>query len=168
MLDMDFPYQSEHVTIGKGERLLLYTDGITEATDGQNRMYEADTPLQLFVTAHKPDRAGLFIQDLIADIKRFTGNAPQSDDITALYLLRRLTAPSQSTLKFRGLSMTPDTRALRCLNCGRSDDEVPLVAVCYRGTEMRICPQCLPTLIHHPDQLAGKLAAPKSRRSTKL
>jgi len=26
---------------------------------------------------------------LIADVKRFTGNAPQADDITALYMLRR-------------------------------------------------------------------------------
>jgi sigma-B regulation protein RsbU (phosphoserine phosphatase) len=89
MLDMDFPFQSEHITIGKGERLLLYTDGITEATNEQNQLYDSNVPLQEFVKKHRPEKAGQFIQDLVGDIKRFTGNAPQSDDITALYLLRR-------------------------------------------------------------------------------
>jgi sigma-B regulation protein RsbU (phosphoserine phosphatase) len=89
MLDMDFPYQTERVTIEPGERLLLYTDGVTEATNEQNRLYDADVPLQQFVFRTRPERAELFIQSLISDIKRFTGNAPQNDDITALYLLRR-------------------------------------------------------------------------------
>jgi serine phosphatase RsbU (regulator of sigma subunit) len=89
MLDMDFPFQSEHFTMKEGERLLLYTDGITEATNEQNQLYDSDVPLQEFVMKHRPENAGQFIQDLVGDIKRFTGNAPQSDDITALYLLRR-------------------------------------------------------------------------------
>jgi len=89
MLDIDFPYQTEQVTIEPGERLLLYTDGVTEATNEQNQLYDADVPLQQFVLRTKPERAELFIQSLISDIKRFTGNAPQNDDITALYLLRR-------------------------------------------------------------------------------
>ena len=72
-----------------GLQLLLYTDGITEATDAQNVQYDTDAPLAKFFAHHKPDDAGTFIDDLIADIKTFTGNAPQSDDITALCLLRR-------------------------------------------------------------------------------
>ena len=89
MLDIDFPYQTEHLTLEKGERLLLYTDGITEATNDRDQLYDSATPLDRFMMAHKPGRADAFIQDLIGDIRRFTGSAPQSDDITALYLLRR-------------------------------------------------------------------------------
>jgi serine phosphatase RsbU (regulator of sigma subunit) len=88
MIDMDFPYQSETLTLGKGERLLLYTDGIPEATDNRQRLYEEDFPLKEFMSGHVPPGAETFIADLIADVKKFTGPAPQNDDITALYLMK--------------------------------------------------------------------------------
>lgn len=44
-----------------------------------------------------------------------------------------------------------------CLYCERSEDEVPLLQMRYRGGELWICPQHLPILIHKPSQLAGKL-----------
>ncbi len=89
MLDVAFPFQSEHLMIERGERLLLYTDGITEATNAQAEMYDQHSPLRKFVADCRNDGANQFIRDLITDIKKFTGEAPQSDDITALYLLRR-------------------------------------------------------------------------------
>ena len=88
MLDMDFPYQSESLTLGGGERLLLYTDGIPEATDSRQRLYEEEFPLKDFVRGHVPVRAETFIEELIADVKKYTGSAPQNDDITALYLMK--------------------------------------------------------------------------------
>jgi serine/threonine protein phosphatase PrpC len=36
----------ERVTIEKGERLLLYTDGITEAADEREEFYDVHFPLQ--------------------------------------------------------------------------------------------------------------------------
>jgi sigma-B regulation protein RsbU (phosphoserine phosphatase) len=88
MLDLDLPYKNEKFTLDKGERLLLYTDGIPEATSEQGTLYESVAPLQDFLAQRKTVRADAFIKDLIDDIKKFTGNAPQSDDITALYLVR--------------------------------------------------------------------------------
>jgi hypothetical protein len=44
-----------------------------------------------------------------------------------------------------------------CLNCDRSEQEVPLMVMRYRADEILICPQCLPVLIHKPANLAGKL-----------
>lgn len=44
-----------------------------------------------------------------------------------------------------------------CLNCGRSDLQVPLVSLRYAGHPTWICPQCLPLLIHQPGRLADKL-----------
>ncbi len=48
----------------------------------------------------------------------------------------------------------------QCLNCGRSEEQVPLVSLRFRGKPLSICPQCLPILIHRPEQLAGKLGGP--------
>jgi serine phosphatase RsbU (regulator of sigma subunit) len=89
MLDMDFPFQTETVTINPGDRLLLYTDGVTEAMNEQGELFDTAIPLKEFVVQRKPEKAGGFIHELITDIKRFTGTAEQNDDITALYLLRR-------------------------------------------------------------------------------
>ena len=44
-----------------------------------------------------------------------------------------------------------------CLNCGRSEQEIPLVLLRYQEQDRYICPGCLPTLIHQPQKLAGKL-----------
>lgn len=46
----------------------------------------------------------------------------------------------------------------RCLNCNRSDEEIPLVSLRYAGKQAWVCSQCMPVLIHKPQQLAGKLA----------
>ncbi|HJS20213.1 MAG TPA: hypothetical protein VJ785_15810 [Anaerolineales bacterium] len=43
-----------------------------------------------------------------------------------------------------------------CLNCGSTEMERPLITLKFQGKELTICPQCLPVLIHKPDQLADK------------
>jgi hypothetical protein len=50
------------------------------------------------------------------------------------------------------------SEALRCLSCDRSEVVIPLVSLRYDGQQAWICSQCLPTLIHKPAQLAGRLA----------
>jgi hypothetical protein len=45
-----------------------------------------------------------------------------------------------------------------CLNCNRPETMAPLVSLRYAGQPAWICTQCLPTLIHQPQQLTGKLA----------
>jgi hypothetical protein len=45
-----------------------------------------------------------------------------------------------------------------CLSCNRSEEQTPLIALQYAGSRIWICPQCLPVLIHHAEQLADKLA----------
>jgi hypothetical protein len=44
-----------------------------------------------------------------------------------------------------------------CLNCEKTDQEIPLLKMRYREADVFICPQCLPVLIHHPENLADKL-----------
>jgi len=45
-----------------------------------------------------------------------------------------------------------------CLNCEKSEQEVPLITLQYRGEQVFLCSQCFPTLLHASAKLAGKLA----------
>jgi len=44
-----------------------------------------------------------------------------------------------------------------CINCEKTDQQVPLLQLVYKGKTVFICPQCLPVLIHKPANLADKL-----------
>lgn len=49
-----------------------------------------------------------------------------------------------------------------CIACGRSSDEVPLLALEYRRSTFHLCPRELPLLIHDPGRLAGLLPGAES------
>jgi len=88
MIDMDFPYEHDTLQLDHGDRVLLYTDGVTEAMKGTGQLYDHDNALKTYFVNAKPARAEEFVRGLLADVARFTASALQSDDITAMYLLR--------------------------------------------------------------------------------
>lgn len=45
-----------------------------------------------------------------------------------------------------------------CLVCKKPSAEVPLTKFNYQDGKFYICPQHIPILIHHPEQLDGLLA----------
>lgn len=70
-----------------GDCLFLYTDGVTEALNEQNALYGDD---RLIGILNVPDTSDLTLEGLVEyvkdDIRDFTGEAPQADDITILAL----------------------------------------------------------------------------------
>ncbi len=54
-----------------------------------------------------------------------------------------------------------NTTKVHCLQCQRSDYEVPLVPMRFRGRTVWICAQCLPILIHNPARLTTKFPVGK-------
>ena len=44
-----------------------------------------------------------------------------------------------------------------CLNCRKTEQEIPLVTLQYQGQQVYLCSQCFPILIHSPAKLAGKI-----------
>ncbi|MDP1544762.1 MAG: hypothetical protein Q8L87_01980 [Anaerolineales bacterium] len=44
-----------------------------------------------------------------------------------------------------------------CLNCERTDEQLPLLTLTFKGEAKYICAQCFPTLIHKIHLLADKL-----------
>ncbi len=88
MFDMGLPYQSEKRIIEKGERILMFTDGIPEAMNEAEEEY-SDERLEKFCVDNCFYSADTFINELVSDVRSFTMDTPQSDDITALYLIRK-------------------------------------------------------------------------------
>jgi hypothetical protein len=48
-----------------------------------------------------------------------------------------------------------------CLNCGASEIDRPLLTLKFQGKEVYLCPQCMPIMIHKPQQLVEKLPGMK-------
>lgn len=88
MMDLELPYETDRVVLDRGDRLLLFTDGVTEAMNAAGALYDEGGSLRAFMAQTRPERSELFIQALLDDIRRFVGPAPQADDITAMYLMR--------------------------------------------------------------------------------
>lgn len=44
-----------------------------------------------------------------------------------------------------------------CLNCNRTDSQIPLLNLTFKGEAKHICAQCFPILIHKIHLLADKL-----------
>lgn len=80
-------YQSQEITLGAGDRLFLYTDGVTEALGPQDALYSEDR-LQHFLNSPAGQASSLreILHGLRADIDRFADGTQQADDITMLLL----------------------------------------------------------------------------------
>jgi hypothetical protein len=45
-----------------------------------------------------------------------------------------------------------------CINCERSQAEIPLLLLQFKDQGFWLCSGCLPTLLHQPQKLVGRLA----------
>jgi len=83
----DMTFQEETLQLEKGEILVMFTDGVTEAMNTQNEEFGEDRLMDTLeeVTMHSSQE---IIDAVKADVKTFTGEAEQSDDITLLVLKR--------------------------------------------------------------------------------
>jgi serine phosphatase RsbU (regulator of sigma subunit) len=78
-------YRLGELTLQPGDRIFLYTDGVTEATNADNALY-GEKRLHAFMNQHARLEATAILPALKADIDAFVGEAPQFDDITMLML----------------------------------------------------------------------------------
>ena len=81
-----FGYARETATFAPGTRLLVYTDGVTEAERRDHAQY-GEERLLAFASAHAKERPADLVGSLVEEIDGFTAGAEQSDDITALAVL---------------------------------------------------------------------------------
>ncbi|MFQ5631468.1 MAG: PAS domain S-box protein [bacterium] len=85
----DVSYQEDEIFINPGDRLLLYSDGITEAMN--ERMEEfGDEKLQEIVQQNGADSASFSIEKIIDAAHLHFGDAPQNDDMTIVIVKRKI------------------------------------------------------------------------------
>lgn len=84
--------EDSEIALDEGDTVLLFTDGVTEATDARGELFEQERLAQAFArVATLPLEDGL--RALLDEVRRF--QAGQQDDIT-LMLLRREGLPAQA------------------------------------------------------------------------
>ncbi|MBU1098198.1 MAG: PP2C family protein-serine/threonine phosphatase [Bacteroidetes bacterium] len=87
MFNMGLPFVGEKITLNSADRLLLFTDGIPEAMNENEEEY-SDERLEEFIEKYQFPKSSELIDALVHDVKSHTRECPQSDDITALYLIK--------------------------------------------------------------------------------
>ncbi len=76
-------YHQESITLEPGDKLFLYTDGVTEATDRHENMYGEKNLLD-YLNAHPDMKPAEMINGVREDVRKFADGADQFDDITML------------------------------------------------------------------------------------
>lgn len=85
-LDSDYPYHSQKVQLHHGDRLLLYTDGVTEARS-EDRSFFGEKRLQDWMKAQDPSLSSEeACRSLLDTLAAFRGKASQNDDIAIIYI----------------------------------------------------------------------------------
>lgn len=80
----NFEFKQESVQLEEGSRLLLYTDGVTEAETDTKDQFGEDRLLAFAGTCKAGDDAKQYVGNLLKSVHSFTAGAVQNDDITAM------------------------------------------------------------------------------------
>ena len=81
----DLPMTETTITLGAGDAVVLYTDGVTEAWHPQRNEEYGVGRLAAAITA-APRQAGELLAHVEADLNAFIEDTPKQDDVTFLVL----------------------------------------------------------------------------------
>ncbi|AHF04626.1 serine/threonine phosphatase [Marichromatium purpuratum 984] len=81
-------YRDARARLAPGDRLLLYTDGVTEAMDADATLY-GEARLREALRALGTGSPRTLVEGLIEEVHAFAGDTPQADDITLMALAYR-------------------------------------------------------------------------------
>lgn len=81
-------YDAAPLQLGRGDVLVVYSDGLTEAENGEQQMF-GDERLMSLIRSEAPRGAEALEKRLLAELDAFTQGAMQTDDITLLLIENR-------------------------------------------------------------------------------
>ncbi len=79
----DIDYESNMAILQPGDTLFLYTDGVTEAMNANDEMFN-EARLEKSLQAYKELPLDAMVQNVFQDVQTFAQGVEQSDDITCL------------------------------------------------------------------------------------
>ena len=83
----EWPWVEGAARLAHGDRLVLFTDGVTEAQDPSGALWE-DEGLLGSLARHPDASARSTLEGVIADVRAFEAGAPPTDDVTLLIARR--------------------------------------------------------------------------------
>jgi len=86
----DFQYGEDITRIEKGDLIIMYSDGITEAFDVDDNEFGEEKLIE-FVERHRDDTSLALINRIMGAVKEHAGSEPQADDRT-LVVIKRVAA----------------------------------------------------------------------------
>ncbi len=80
-----FDYEQESLTLATGDVLLLYTDGLTEASNENNDLFGEERLKQLLAENHRMETQQL-INHIVEQVQLFTGHQSFQDDVSLVVM----------------------------------------------------------------------------------
>ncbi len=84
----DFGYEEGALTLSRGDILVLYTDGLTEALNAKREEFETDRLVEFIRSRQSGPFKGI-VDGLIANVLEFSGSSQAADDMTAIILRKK-------------------------------------------------------------------------------
>jgi len=88
-IDEDVPFTQKKITLAKGDKIFLYTDGVTEAMNDKRELFSEERLREFLNCQNKSETLETLLNNLQKEIKIHAGDVEQSDDITMLALVYR-------------------------------------------------------------------------------
>ena len=76
-------YVEQEMTLNKGDKLFLYTDGLPEATNADNQMFKIERVIKT-LNKCKEKSPEEILSSMSKEVNKFVGDAPQFDDLTMM------------------------------------------------------------------------------------
>jgi serine phosphatase RsbU (regulator of sigma subunit) len=83
----DPAFQAQTIRLAAGDRIVLYTDGVTDAEDSAGRRFSRER-LAALAAGCRLSAAGL-VAAVVAGLERHRGGGPPADDVTLLAVMRK-------------------------------------------------------------------------------
>ncbi|MFC1526912.1 PP2C family protein-serine/threonine phosphatase [Candidatus Latescibacterota bacterium] len=83
----DTEYSATEIALSPGDYVVLHSDGFSEATNSQREMFGFDRTMEVIRQGCSEGLSpGDLIERLIGEVKAFTGDEPQADDMTCVVI----------------------------------------------------------------------------------
>lgn len=89
----DLSYAESELQLDEGDTLYLYTDGVTEAINAEEKEYQ-EARLEAALSAGATMEVTDLLSHIVKDVQSFAGETPQADDITSIALRLKKISPA--------------------------------------------------------------------------